>query len=310
MSLLLVSQPVMLDTTAVIFLSPITLGLLASIIIVLKYAVQMLTSRPRPLSDQGHNNSTNEDKALKIEFGAAILIALTFLISFIVFVLTNSIMSSMTVFISMLPSMAVLYAIVYAFLEYWQESTSQPSSQSSYQLSPNPPSGTSGLFPQNLAQTRNPLSDQGHGSSTNDNEYKTMKIVCTVAITIVLTLLINSFIVALTLHNPYFYSMYLKPGIYIFTPNGNYYYYHPLGWPASNTTLVVLGGGNIDINDWVYIDTVTVQPGNYTFMITLTNPNIMINYFIDTIPTSVLISLIIAIILCELVQRVSRSEKH
>jgi len=298
MSLLPVSQPVTPDTTATIFSFTIMLGLLASIFVVLKYLTQILTSSP------------NEDKAQKIEFGAAILIALTFLISFIVFVLTNSIMSSMTVFISMLPSMAVLYAIVYAFLEYWQESTSQPSSQSSYQLSPNPPSGTSGLFPQNLAQTRNPLSDQGHGSSTNDNEYKTMKIVCTVAITIVLTLLINSFIVALTLHNPYFYSMYLKPGIYIFTPNGNYYYYHPLGWPASNTTLVVLGGGNIDINDWVYIDTVTVQPGNYTFMITLTNPNIMINYFIDTIPTSVLISLIIAIILCELVQRVSRSEKH
>ena len=298
MSLLPVSQPVTPDTTATIFSFTIMLGLLASIFVVLKYLTQILTSSP------------NEDKAQKIEFGAAILIALTFLISFIVFVLTNSIMSSMTVFISMLPSMAVLYVIVYAFLEYWQESTSQPSSQSSYQLSPNPPSGTSGLFPQNLAQTRNPLSDQGHGSSTNDNEYKTMKIVCTVAITIVLTLLINSFIVALTLHNPYFYSMYLKPGIYIFTPNGNYYYYHPLGWPASNTTLVVLGGGNIDINDWVYIDTVTVQPGNYTFMITLTNPNIMINYFIDMIPTSVLISLIIAIILCELVQRVSRSEKH
>jgi hypothetical protein len=289
---------------AVIFLSPITLGLLASIIIVLKYAVQILTSRPRPLSDQGHNNSTNEDKALKIEFGVAILIALTFLISFIVFVLTNSIMTSMAVFISMLPSMAVLYAIVYAFLEYWQESTSQPSSQSSYQLSPNPPSGTSGLFPQNLAQTRNPLSGQGHCSSTNED--KTMKIVCTVFITIVLTFLVNFFIVALTFHGSYSYSMYLKPGIYIFTPNGNYYYYHPYGWPASNTTLVVLGGGNIDINDWVYIDTVTVQPGNYSFSITLTNPNIMFNYFIDTIPTSVLISLIIAIILCELV---ARSEK-
>jgi len=273
MSLLLVSQPVMLDTTAVIFLSPITLGLLASIIIVLKYAVQILTSRPRPLSDQGHNNSTNEDKALKKEFGASIVIALTFLISFIVFVLTNSIISSMTVFSSMLPSMAVLYAIVYAFSEYWQES-------------------------------------QGHNSSTNDNEDKVLKIGCTVIITIVLTLLINSFIVALTFHNPYFYSMYLKPGIYIFTPNGNYYYYHPYGWPATNTTLIVLGGGDIGINDWVYIDSVTVQPGNYTFMITLTNPNIMINYFIDTIPTSALISLIIAMILCKLVARSGKNKRN
>jgi len=263
----------MLDTTAVIFLSPITLGLLASIIIVLKYAVQILTSRPRPLSDQGHNNSTNEDKALKKEFGASIVIALTFLISFIVFVLTNSIISSMTVFSSMLPSMAVLYAIVYAFSEYWQES-------------------------------------QGHNSSTNDNEDKVLKIGCTVIITIVLTLLINSFIVALTFHNPYFYSMYLKPGIYIFTPNGNYYYYHPYGWPATNTTLIVLGGGDIGINDWVYIDSVTVQPGNYTFMITLTNPNIMINYFIDTIPTSALISLIIAMILCKLVARSGKNKRN
>ena len=273
MSLLPVSQPVTPDTMAVIFLSPITLGLLASIIIVLKYAVQILTSRPRPLSDQGHNNSTNEDKALKKEFGASIVIALTFLISFIVFVLTNSIISSMTVFIFMLPSMAVLYAIVYAFSEYWQES-------------------------------------QGHNSSTNDNEDKVLKIGCTVIITIVLTLLLNSFIVALTFHNPYFYSMYLQPGIYIFTPNGNYYYYHPLGWPASNTTLIVLGGGDIGINGWVYPNTVTVQPGNYSFMITLTNIDIFFNYFIDMIPTSALISLIIAMILCELVSRVSRSEKH
>ena len=272
MSLLFVSgQPGMPDTMVVIFLSPITLGLLASIIIVLKYAVQILTSRPRPLSDQGHNNSTNEDKALKKEFGASIVIALTFLISFIVFVLTNSIISSMTVFIFMLPSMAVLYAIVYAFSEYWQES-------------------------------------QGHNSSTNED--KTMKIGCTVIITIVLTLLINSFIVALTFHNPYFYSMYLQPGIYIFTPNGNYYYYHPLGWPASNTTLIVLGGGDIGINGWVYIDNVTVQPGNYSFMITLTNPNIMFNYFIDTIPTSALISLIIAIILCELVARSGKNKRN
>jgi len=273
MSLLPVSQPVTPDTMAVIFLSPITLGLLASIIIVLKYAVQILTSRPRPLSDQGHNNSTNEDKALKKEFGASIVIALTFLISFIVFVLTNSIISSMTVFIFMLPSMAVLYAIVYAFSEYWQES-------------------------------------QGHNSSTNDNEDKVLKIGCTVIITIVLTLLLNSFIVALTFHNPYFYSMYLQPGIYIFTPNGNYYYYHPLGWPASNTTLIVLGGGDIGINGWVYIDNVTVQPGNYSFMITLTNPNIMFNYFIDTIPTSALISLIIAIILCELVARSGKNKRN
>ena len=134
MSLLFVSgQPGMPDTMVVIFLSPITLGLLASIIIVLKYAVQILTSsRPKPLSDQGHNNSTNEDKALKIEFGASIVIALTFLISFIVFVITNSIMTSMIVFTFMLPSMVVLYVIVYAFLEYRRESTSQPSSQSSY----------------------------------------------------------------------------------------------------------------------------------------------------------------------------------
>jgi len=297
MSLLFVSQPVMLGTTAFIFSSPIVLGLLASIVVVLKYLIQILTSRP------------NEDKALKIEFGAAILIALTFLISFIVFVLTNSIMSSMTVFISMLPSIAVLYAIVYAFLEYYkQESTSQPSSQSSYQF--NPPPATPTLPSQNLAQTRNPLSDQGHGSSTNDNEDKTMKIACTVINTIVLTLLINSFIVALTFHNPYFYSMYLKPGLYIFTPNGNYYYYHPLGWPASNATLIVLGGGDIGINGWVYSNTVTVQPGNYTFMITLTNPDIIFNYFIDTIPTSVLISLIIAMILCELVARSGKNKRN
>jgi len=288
MSLLLVSQP---DTTAIIFSSPIVLGLLASIFVVLKYLIQILTSRP------------NEDKALKIEFGVAILIALTFLISFIVFELTHSIMSSMTVFIFMLPSMAVLYAIVYAFLEYWRESTPQPNSQSSGQS--NPPPATPTLPSQNLAQTHNPLSDQGHGSSTNED--KAIKIVCTVTFTVVLTFLINFFIVALTLHNPYFYSMYLKPGIYVFMPNGNYYYYHPLGWPASNVTLIVLGGGDIDINDWVYPDTVTVQPGNYSFMITLTNPDIILNYFINTIPTSALISLIIAMILCKLV---ARSEKH
>jgi hypothetical protein len=185
--------------------------------------------------------------------------------------------------------------------------TPQPNSQPSGQSNPNPPSGTSKLFPQNLAQTRNPLPGQGSNSSTNDNEDKTMKIVCTVAITIVLTFPIGFFIVALTLHNPYFYSMYLKPGIYVFMPNGNYYYYHPYGWPATNTTLIVLGGGDIDINDWAYPNAVTVQPGNYTFMITLTNINIFLNYFIDAIPTSVLISLIIAMILCELA---SRSEKH
>jgi len=179
-------------------------------------------------------------------------------------------------------------------------STPQPTLQSSYQS--NPPSGSSGLFQQNLTQTNNPLSDQGHGShrsSTNDNEDKTMKIVCTMGLTIVLTFLINLFIAVLTLHNPYFYSMYLKPGIYIFTPNGNYYYYHPLGWPSSNVTLIVLGGGDIDINDWVYIDTATVQPGNYSLKITLTNPDIIFNHFIDTIPTSALISLIIAMILCK-----------
>ena len=182
-------------------------------------------------------------------------------------------------------------------------STPQPNSQSSGQS--NPPPATPTLPSQNLAQTHNPLSDQGHGSSTNED--KAIKIVCTVTFTVVLTLLINFFIVALTLHNPYFYSMYLKPGIYIFTPNGNYHYYHPLGWPASDTTLIVLGGGDIDINDWVYPNTVTVQPGNYSFTITLTNPDIILNYFINTIPTSALISLIIAMILCKLV---AKSEKH
>ena len=183
-------------------------------------------------------------------------------------------------------------------------STPQPTLQSSYQ--PNPPSGTSGLSSQDLSKTRNPLSDQDHGSSTNED--KAQKVVCTVAIAIPLTFLINLIIVALTLHGSYSYSMYLEPGLYVFTPNGNYYYYHPLGWPASNTTLVVLGGGDIAIaNYWVYQDVATIQPGNYTFTITLTNYNIMFNYFIDMIPTSALISLIIAMILCELAQR---SEKH
>jgi len=162
-------------------------------------------------------------------------------------------------------------------------STPQPNSQSSGQSNPNPPSGTPRSSP------------------------RIEKIACGVGIALLLTIGLTFFIASLTYNGYFFYSMYLKPGIYVFMPNGNYYYYHPLGWPASNVTLIVLGGGNIDINDWAYPDTVTVQPGNYSFIITLTNPNTPIEHLINTIPTSALISLIITMILCELA---SRSEKH
>jgi len=95
----------MSDTTATAFSFTIMLGLLASIVVVLKYLIQILMFR------------SNEDKALKIEFGASILITVTFLVSFIVFELTRSIMTSIIVFSFMFLITAVLYALVYAFLE-------------------------------------------------------------------------------------------------------------------------------------------------------------------------------------------------
>jgi len=68
--------------------------------------------------------------------------------------LVQSEISSMMMIDVMLILMVILPPIVYVVLEhYTQKSTFQPISQSSYQPNPNPLSGASGLFTQNLSKT-------------------------------------------------------------------------------------------------------------------------------------------------------------
>jgi len=68
--------------------------------------------------------------------------------------LVQSEISSMMMIDVMLILMVILPPIVYVVLEhYTQKSTFQPISQSSYQPNPNPLSGVSGLFTQNLSKT-------------------------------------------------------------------------------------------------------------------------------------------------------------
>jgi len=128
------------------------------------------------------------------------------------------------------------------------------------------------------------------------------KIICGVGIFVLLTIVLTLLIVNLTVKGYFIYSMEFKPGIYIFTPNGDYYYYPS---SSANTTLIVLGGGNIGVNGWIYLNKTTIQPGNYSILVI---PMIDFNKdFNNNLPLGAMASLLITMLLCKLA---SRLEKH
>ena len=78
-----------------------------------------------------------------------------------------------------------------------------------------------------------------------------------------LTLAISSVITSFIARTYYTFTMYFQPGIYNFTPSGTYYYY-PSGPYA---TLSVIGGGVLEVNGSVYVNSTTVQPGYYDVVV-------------------------------------------
>ena len=147
-----------------------------------------------------------------------------------------------------------------------------------------------------------PSKKEGKKTIHSINESDVDKIICGVGIFVLLTIVLTFLIVSLTVKGYFIYSMEFKPGIYIFTPNGDYYYY-----PSSsvNTTLIVLGGGNIGVNGWIYLNKTTIQPGNYSILVI---PMIDFNKdFNNNLPLGAMASLLITMLLCKLA---SRLEKH
>ena len=94
--------------------------------------------------------------------------------------------------------------------------------------------------------------------------------------------------------------MYFQPGIYNFTPSGNYYYY-PSG-PYS--TLSIEGGGVLEVNGSVYVNSTTVQPGFYNVVVVPSENNILI-YYAMSFFIAAMLSLMIVILLHRLLLRLA-----
>lgn len=123
-----------------------------------------------------------------------------------------------------------------------------------------------------------------------------------VTVFVFMTTLLTFAITYLIMTNYSFYSMYFKPGIYVFESGGGYYYY-PSGSPNPNVTLIVLGGGKIEVDDCPYLnasDVLTVQPGYHT--VTVMPGTQLSDYITSTLPVSALISLIIVLMLRKLLR--------
>ncbi|MCI4407545.1 MAG: hypothetical protein JHC26_00500 [Thermofilum sp.] len=109
---------------------------------------------------------------------------------------------------------------------------------------------------------------------------------------ILLTLGLSSAITTLITNTYYSFNMYFQPGLYRFTPSGQYYYY-PSGPYA---TLSIDGGGVIEVNGSVYVNSTTVQPGFYEVIIVPAKNDIGLYYAVSFL-FSVALSLMIVALL-------------
>ena len=114
------------------------------------------------------------------------------------------------------------------------------------------------------------------------------------------TLAISSVLTTLTARTYYTFDMYFQPGMYNFTPSGEYYYY-PSG-PYS--TLSIEGGGVLEVNGSVYLNSTTVQPGFYNVVVVPSENDILV-YYVMSFLIAVILSLIIVMILHKLLLRLA-----
>jgi len=114
------------------------------------------------------------------------------------------------------------------------------------------------------------------------------------------TLAISSALTTLIARTYYTFDMYFQPGIYNFTPNGQYYYY-PSG-PYS--TLNIEGGGVLEVNGSVYVNSTTVQPGFYNVIVVPSENNILVYYAMSFLIAAIL-SLMIVMLLHRLLLRLA-----
>jgi len=114
------------------------------------------------------------------------------------------------------------------------------------------------------------------------------------------TLAISSALTTLTVKTYYTFDMYFQPGMYNFTPSGEYYYY-PSG-PYS--TLSVDGGGVLEVNGSVYVNSTTVQPGFYNVVVVPSGNDILV-YYVALFFIAAMLSLIIVMMLHKLLLRLA-----
>ena len=114
------------------------------------------------------------------------------------------------------------------------------------------------------------------------------------------TLAISSALTTLIARTYYTFNMYFQPGIYNFTPNGEYHYY-PSG-PYS--TLSVDGGGVLEINGSVYLNSTTVQQGFYNVVVVPSENDILV-YYVMSFLIAIMLSLIIVMMLHKLLLRLA-----
>jgi len=115
-----------------------------------------------------------------------------------------------------------------------------------------------------------------------------------------LTLAISSALTTLTVRTYYTFDMYFQPGMYNFTPSGEYYYY-PSG-PYS--TLSIDGGGVLEVNGSVYVNSTTVQPGFYNVVVVPSESDVGVYYAMSFLIAAVL-SLVIVMLLHRLLLRLA-----
>jgi len=111
-------------------------------------------------------------------------------------------------------------------------------------------------------------------------------------------------LIIVAMEPPYFiFHMDFSPGIYIFTSSGEFHYYH-----VGNKTILIINGGCLLVDDNLYIDHATVQPGYHWVMVKIYRDHLhtYLKYFIRSLPISMLVS---AIILAYVIKKESVAKK-
>jgi hypothetical protein len=114
------------------------------------------------------------------------------------------------------------------------------------------------------------------------------------------TLAISSALTTLIARTYYTFNMYFQPGIYNFTPSGQYYYY-PSG-PYS--TLSINGGGVLEVNGTVYTNSTIIQPGFYNVVV-VPSENDVTMYYVTSFLFASMLSLLVVLLLHKLLLRLA-----